>query len=402
MPKYFYTATSLAGESKTGVFEAENESELARLLRKEEYILISASIEKPKKKIEVFSKLTKVPLKEKLFFTRNFRLMIKTGVPLPKALKILSSQSGNKKFEEVLIKIRGEIIKGKKLSDSLEKWPGVFSELYCSMVRVGEETGNLEEVLRNLAQQMERTYELKARVKGALIYPAVIVVAMAGIGVLMLLTVVPQLSATFEELGIELPFSTRLIISAADFLMEFWFLFLIIALVLVFLGRQGLKTEKGSKTFDRLLLKLPIISPIVKGTNTAYTARTLGTLVSSGVPIVRSLEIVSRTLDNFYFREAMIESAKEVRKGTKLSKALEPFSKIYPLSFSEMIAVGEETGETSDILDKLADFSESEVENLTKNLASAIEPIIMIVIGTAVGIFAVSMIQPMYSMLGGL
>jgi len=402
MPKYFYTATSSAGELKSGVSEARDEHELVRFLRQKGYILISARLEKPKKKIDIFSSLTGVSLKEKLFFTRNFRLMIKAGVPLPRSLEILVAQSRNKGFKKALLKIREEIIGGKRLSESLKDWPGIFSELFCNMIKVGEETGNLEGVLENLTRQIEKTYELKSKVKGALVYPVVIIVAMTGIGILMLVMVVPKLSATFDELGIELPFSTRLIISAADFIVKFWFVFPVIILVLVFLIKQALKTKEGSKTVDKLFLKAPIISPIIKETNTASTARTLGTLISSGVPIVKSLEIVSKTLDNFYFREAMAEAAKEVKKGTKLSEALEPFSEIYPHSFSEMIAIGEETGETSSILEKLADFSEAEVENLTKNLSSAIEPVIMIIIGAAVGFFAVSMIQPMYSMLGGL
>jgi type IV pilus assembly protein PilC len=402
MPKYFYKATSPTGESESGVLEAEDEYELARLLRKKGCILISATEEKPKKEIKPLSIFGKVPIKEKLFFTRNFKLMIKTGVPLPKALEILSSQSRNKKFKKILLEVREEIIKGRKLSEALRGWPEVFSELFCSMIKVGEETGKLEDVLESLTKQIERTYELKSRVQGALVYPAVIVVAMIGIGILMLIMVVPPLAETFDELGIELPFTTRLVISTAGFMVKFWFIFPIIILILIFLIRQFSKTKKGGKLIDGLLLKIPIISPIIKETSTAYTSRTLSTLISSGVPIIKSLEVVSRTLNNFYFREAMIASAEGVRKGSKFSEALEPFSKIYPLSFSEMIAIGEETGETSSILEKLADFSEAEVEKLTKNLASAIEPVIMIIIGIGVGFFAVSMIQPMYSMLGGL
>ena len=402
MPRYFYTATSLKGEPKTGTSEAKNERELARSLRKEGYILVSASLEKSKKKIKIFQNLIGVSLKEKLFFTRNLRLMIKTGISLPKSLNILSLQTENKKFKEALIKIREEIIKGKKLSESLKDYPGIFSELFCNMIETGEETGNLEEVLENLARQMERTYELKSRIKGAMIYPAVIIVAMIGIGVLMLVMVVPQLAQTFEELGIELPFTTRLVLFAADIMIKFWFLFAAISLILFFLIRRSLKAKGKSKIIDKLLLKIPIVSLIIRKTNIAYTARTLSALISSGVPIVRSLEIVSTTLDNFYFKEAMISSANEVKKGIKLSEALKSFSDVYPISFSEMIAIGEETGETSNILEKIADFSESEVENLTRNLSSVIEPAIMIVVGTAIGFFAVSMIQPMYSMLGSI
>jgi len=402
MPKYFYTATSLDGEPQSGVLEAKDENELAKNLRKEGYMLVSSSLEKQKNKINFISKLSKVPLKEQLFFTRNFRLMIRAGVPLPKALTILSTQTRNEKFKQALLKVREEITKGKKLSDCLKAFPDIFSEFFCSMVKTGEETGNLEDVLKNIARQMERNYELRSKVKGALIYPAVIIVAMMGIGILMLVMVIPKLAATFDELGIELPFTTRMVIFLANSLIKFWPLFIFFALIIFFIVRQTLKTKKGGKIFDKIILKVPLVSPIIKETNTAYTARTLSALFSSGVPVVEALDITSKILDNFYFKKAMEEASREIKKGNKLSESLKPFSYIYPFSFSEMIAIGEETGETSQILEKLADFSEAEVENLTKNLASAIEPIIMMIIGTAVGFFAVSMIQPMYSMLEGL
>lgn len=401
MAKFSYTAISKDGEKKTGTADAQNEHELAQQLREQGYILVSAIEEEPKKKLELSFNFP-IPLKEKLFFTRNLALMIKTGVPLPRAFSMLASQSSNKRFREILIRIKNQVIRGRRLSECMKDWPDVFSEIFWNMIRIGEESGNLEEVLHNLSRQMEKTYELREKVKGALIYPAVIIVAMAGIGVLMLVMVVPKLAQTFDELGIELPFTTRLVIYSAQFISQFWYIFLVVLVVTVFFLRQTLKTKKGSKVFDKIMLKIPIVSGIIKGTNTAYTARTLSSLINAGVPIVKSLEIISKALTNYYFREAISASAEEVRKGIKLSEALRPYSKIYPYSFAEMIAVGEETGETSDVLEKLAEFSEAEVENLTRNLASAIEPVIMIFIGIAVGFFAVSMIQPMYSMLQSL
>jgi len=401
MPKYSYTATSQTGEIEKGVIEANNERELSRILRDKGYILISAQEEK-KNKIKLSFSLKRVSLKEKLFFTRNFALMIKTGVPLPRALSMLASQASSQKFKRALLDIKEEVTKGKALSESMKKWPDIFPEIFWNMIKIGEESGNLEEVLKNLSLQMERTYELREKVKGALIYPAVIIVAMIGIGIFMLITVVPKLSQTFDEIGMELPFTTRLIIYGATFMTKFWYIFLVIVVVFALIIRQALKTKKGSKIFDSLILKLPIVSSIVRGTNTAYTARTLSALINSGVPIVKSLEIISNTLGNYYFKEAIFKSAQEVKKGTKLSEALRSYSGIFPYSFAEMIAVGEETGETSNILEQLADFAEAEVENLTNNLSSAIEPVIMIIIGSAVGFFAVSMIQPMYSMLQSL
>ncbi|MCX6764656.1 MAG: type II secretion system F family protein [Candidatus Nealsonbacteria bacterium] len=403
MPKYFYQATSAQGELQSGVQEAKDESELAKTLRNEGYILVSASLEKKKERFGFLGKLKGISLKDRLFFTRNLRLMIKSGISLPKALSILSAQTGNKKFQEILFKIKEEILKGKKLSEALKNHPATFSELYSSMVEIGEETGNLEDVLNGLSKQMERTYELRAKIKGAMVYPSVIIIAMMGIGVLMMITVVPKLAETFEEIGIELPFTTKVIITAASLMSKFWFLLPLVFLIIILLFKKLLgSSKKRNKKIDGLLLKIPVISSIIKESNIAYTARTLTALINAGVPIIKSLEIVSRTLDNFYFREAMEVSSMEVKKGKKLSDVLKNFPKVYPITFSEMLAIGEETGETADILDKIADFAESEVDSLTKNLSAVIEPIIMIIVGTAVGFFAVSMIQPMYSMLGSI
>jgi len=400
MPKYFYQATSAEGEIQSGVVEAKDESELAKNLRQEGFILVSASLEKNKKKFGFLGNLKGISLKEKLFFTRNLRLMIKSGISLPKALSILSTQAGNKKFQETLYQIKDEIVKGKKLSETLKDFPEAFSELYSSMVEIGEETGNLEDILNGLSKQMERTYELRAKIKGAMVYPSVIIIAMIAIGILMMITVVPQLSATFVELGIDLPFTTRVVIMMANLMSKFWFLLPIFFLAIIFLFKKLLSSsKKRNKSVDGLILKIPIISSIIKESNIAYTARTLTALINAGVPIIKSLEIVSRTLDNFYFKEAMEVASREVKKGKKLSDVLKNYSKIYPVTFSEMLAIGEETGETADILEKIADFAESEVDNLTKNLSAVIEPAIMIVVGTAIGFFAVSMIQPMYSML---
>jgi len=406
LPKYFYTAKSLKGEPKSGTLEAKDKSELARTLRQEGYVLIKAGlegeeIERKKFKISL-PFLGRVSLTEKMMFTRNLQVMIAAGISLPRALRTLALQTKSKKFKKALFNIAEEITKGKSFSDSLQKHPNIFPEVFTSMVKVGEEAGTLEEVLKTLTQQMEREYELKSKIKGAMIYPAVIICAMLGIGFLMLVMVVPKLAETFRELNVELPPTTKVVISFGTFLAEKWFFAILIAILLFFVFRIILKTKRGKRMVDFLSLKIPIISPIIRKTNSAYTVRTLSSLFASGVPIVRSLEIVSAALGNIYFREAMTESAEKVRKGSKLSESLRPYQDIYPSIIIQMIEVGEETGETSDILGKLADFFETEVGNATKNLSAAIEPILMLIIGAVVGFFAISMVQPMYSMLGAM
>jgi len=404
VPKYFYTAKSFSGEGKTGILEAKDEYQLARILRQEGYILISAELaEAEKKKLKIsIPFFGGVSLTEKMMFTRNLRIMISAGISLPRALETLAYQSKSQKFKKSLLDTANQVTKGKNFSDSLSSHSDVFSELFVSMVKVGEEAGTLEDVLNVLTNQMEREYELKSRVKGAMIYPAVIISAMIGIGVLMLVMVIPKLAETFEELNVELPPTTKFVIFLGNFLAQKWYLMILIVFALVILMRIILKTKTGKKIFDFLALKIPIISPLIQKTNSAYTVRTLSSLISSGVPIVRSLEIISGAVGNIYFQKAMVDASEKVRKGLKLSEALRPYQGLYPPTVIQMIEVGEETGETSTILAKLADFYEEEVANATKNLSSVIEPVLMLLIGAAVGFFAISMIQPIYSMLGAI
>ncbi|MDI6603220.1 MAG: type II secretion system F family protein [Patescibacteria group bacterium] len=402
MPQYFYTAQSLRGESKSGVLEAKDEHQLARTLRQEGWILIRAESPTTFKKKWWRMPFLGVSLTEKIFFTRNLRVMISAGLPLPRVLEILANQTKSQKFKKALLNILDEIVKGKNFSDSLQKYPDIFSELFQSMVKVGEESGTLEDVLKTLAQQMEREYELKSKIKGAMIYPAIVICAMLGVGILMLVMVVPKLAETFEELEIELPMTTKVVIGLGSFLAQKWYLAIIILVVLIFLFWQAMRTKAGKKIIDTLVLKIPIISSIVRKTNSAYTVRTLSSLITAGVPIVRSLEITSGTLSNIYYQSAILEAAQKVRKGEKIAQALKPYENIYPSIVIQMMAVGEETGETSNVLAQLAEFFEEEVSNATKNLAVVIEPVIMIILGAVIGFFAVSMIQPMYAMLGAL
>jgi type IV pilus assembly protein PilC len=406
MPKYFYIAKSFKGEEKSGTLEAKNEKELAKILRQEGYLLIRSESEERELKKRKFGIslpfIGGVSLSEKMIFTRNLKVMIGAGIPLPRALKTLSGLTKSKKFEKAILGIMEEIMKGKSFSDTLAKYPDIFSDIFQSMVKVGEEAGTLEEVLGTLTLQMERQNEMKSKIIGALIYPAVIIMAMLGIGFLMLIMVVPQLAKTFDELGAELPPTTKAIIFIGTFLANYWYLLPLIILVLVILLRRILKTKSGKRIFDALTLKIPIISSLIKKTNSASMVRTLSSLITAGVPIVRSLEIISGAMGNIFYKEAIIDATERVRKGSKLSEVLMKYENIFSSLVVQMIAVGEETGQTSDILGNLADFYEEEVTNSAKNLTSAIEPIIMLIIGGAVGFFAISMIQPMYGMLGSL
>jgi type IV pilus assembly protein PilC len=405
LPNYYYLAKSLSGETKKGTIQAKDEYELAKILHGQGYVLISASLEKEKKEFlrieEIFSGISPVSLTDKLMFTRNLQVMISAGVSLPKALETLSLQAKSKRFQKALLDIGEKISKGNSFSQALEKYRNIFPELYLQMIKVGEESGTLEQSLKNLALHMEREHEIKTKIKSALIYPAVIISVMIIIAILMLILVVPQLAEMFEELNIELPFTTKLVIGLGEFLSNNILLLLLIFILFFLVLRFLLMTNLGKRAKDAILLKLPIIGPLVKKINSSYMVRTLSLLIASGISFVRSLEIVGGVLPNVYFSQAISEAKNKVQKGEKLSAVLKKYPQLFPKSVFQMIEVGEETGETSKVLAELADFFEEEVSIATKNLVAIIEPLLMVFIGAVVGFFAISMIQPIYSMIGG-
>lgn len=401
MPSYSYLAKSQQGETKLGLLEAKDEMELSTTLRQQDLFLISYETEKKPSKLEKFSSIfnSSIGVSEKIFFIRNIQVMTSAGVSLPKAIGILSVQAKNKNFRKTLVEIQKKIIDGGTLSEGMASYPNIFPEIFQNMIKVGEESGTLEQVLKSLSRQLEKQYELKSKVTSALIYPLVIISAMTAIGFAMLIIVVPQLAETFAELEIPLPLTTRIVIGLGQFLKEKWYLLPIIIGGAFILLKQALGVKPVKRFLDRAFLKLPVISRLIRNISSASFTRTLGSLMASGVPLVRSLEIIAGTLGNIHFKESILEAAEKVKKGARLSDALKPYDWLYLPIVIQMIEVGEETGETSQILDQLSLFLEEEVANSTKNLASLIEPLLMLAVGAAVGFFAISMIQPMYSML---
>ncbi len=346
--------------------------------------------------------LSTVRLQDKIVFTRNLAAMIESGLALSRALSILERQTGNPKLKSVLAEIGADIRKGSTLHDALAKFPRVFSSLFVSMVKAGEESGSLAKSLHVVATQMERAYQLSRKVRGALIYPAIIVTAMVVIGILMMIYVVPTLSSTFKELGMELPTSTTVIITVSDFLVANTF----VALLLLLIVAGGLvlasRTNRGKRVLEWVILHIPIIGGIVKEVNAARTARTLSSLLSAGVEVVSALLITEEVLQNSYYKDVLKAARELVQKGTPISDQFLQHTDIYPLMFGEMVAVGEETGELTAMLTKIADFYEGEVEQKTKDISTVIEPFLMIVIGAGVGFFAYAMVVPIYSISSGI
>ena len=399
MPVYFYVAKNLKGEAKSGEIEGKDEHQIAENLREEGYFL--TAIQKKEEEKERKFKMPSfggISLKDKMMFARHLGIMLSSGLSLPKALNIISNQTKNKKFKSLLGKLEEEVKMGNSLADSLAKHP-VFDELSVNMIRVGEVGGNLEEVLRLLADQLEKEHSLLSRVKGAMYYPSVILLVMIGIGVAMMMFVVPKLTTVFEDIQTTLPLSTRLIIAVSGYMaahqITVGLILIGIAAVLVLF----FKSSFGKKFSSLIFTKLPVIKKMMIKVNNARFARIYSSLTRSGVPVVESLKIISRTLTNNLYKNAFLEISEGVQKGKTLHEELARFPQLFPILTIQMTEVGEETGKTADVLTNLASFYEEEIDQMTKNLSSIIEPVLMVIIGVAVGFFAISMILPMYSIM---
>lgn len=405
---FLYLAKNQKGENQTGHREADNLHNLAAKLREENLILISAETaerEKREKFIDLkvlWERFGRVPLVEKMIFSRSLALMIKAGLPFNKAMDVLAKQTKNPKFSRIIRQIGIDINQGESFSAALAKYPRIFGEVFVGMIQVGETGGNLEEILKILAVQMEKDHQLISRVRGALIYPAVIVLAMLGIGIFMMISVVPKLTAIFSELNVDLPLTTQVVISVSNFLKNYSISGLLGFILTIIVIRFVMRVKEVKKEFHKIYLRLPIFGKIIQKINSARFARTFSSLFQAGVPIVKSLKIVAGTLTNYSFKESLLECSVKVQKGEELNKSLADCGAVYPEMVIQMVKLGEETGSLSDVLKNLADFYEEEIDQTTKNLSSVIEPILMIVIGLAIGFFAVSMIQPMYSIMGGI
>jgi type IV pilus assembly protein PilC len=293
MPKYNYTAKSLKGEEKKGTMDAESIHELSRNLKGQGFILIKAGSEEKttKRGFKIDLPTFGVPLSEKMFFVRNLKVMITAGLPLPRAIGALSKQVKNKNLKEALLDVKEKITKGKSLSEALSSHSDIFSELFHGLIKVGEESGTLEKVLETLALQLEKEHALKSKVKSAMVYPAVIISAMMGVGILMLVTVIPKLAETFEDLNVELPATTQFVIGLGNFLNQNWPFVLVVIFLLVVTYTRLLKIEGFKKIMDKIFLKAPVIAPIVKSSNSAFMLRTLSSLIAAGSPYLELLRL---------------------------------------------------------------------------------------------------------------
>lgn len=390
-----------------GLREGISKFEIADALKREGLLVLSVD-EVGKKKIFDTRRLlsisffSRVSLGEKMIFARNLSVMVGAGLSFTKALDALAKQSKNKYFGGTISSLADGIRKGRTFSETLSDFPDVFPSIFRAMVAAGEKAGNLEEVLQMLAEQMRRDYVLMKKVKGALMYPAIIVIAMIGVAILMMVYVVPSLVDVLEQLNVELPFQTRVIIAISNFVTtRGWFAALITAALIVgaAVGRKQLFMRRF---VSGIWVQLPVINTLARKMYSARLTRSLSSLLSAGVSVVESLDIVSDIVGNVQYEKTLRKAKDTIQKGGKISSVFLENPRLYPSVVGEIVSVGEETGKLSDVLEKLATFYENEVEASTKDLATVIEPVLMIIVGAAVGFFALSILQPMYSVVNAL
>lgn len=346
--------------------------------------------------------LSRVKEDELVMVTRNLGSMLIAGLTVTRALSVIERQSSNPRLKGVVKRIIDRINQGDPFNETLKEFPETFDNLYVAMVRAGEESGNLAESLKTLAIQMERASNLKKKIKGAMIYPAIVVTVMVVIGILMMIYVMPQITGVFKGMDKELPATTKILIGVSDFLVQYTLLAIggLVGAVVGFL--YFLRTKWGKIISSWTVVRLPVIGTLAKETNAARTARTLSSLLNSGVDVIRSITITEEVLQNVFYKEILREAAARVEKGTSLSETFIERKDLYPILVGEMILVGEETGQIAGMLGELAIFYETEVERKTKDLSTIVEPLLMVVIGGTVGFFALALIAPIYSISDGL
>jgi type IV pilus assembly protein PilC len=401
MTKFVYTAEKSDGEVYKGTADAADRFELYSIVRREGGKIVSVNEDAGSNKWSISywnGKFSSVKEYDKILMARNLGAMLGAGLSLSRALAVLERQTKNPKLSTTIGEVAGDVRRGESLHAALAKFPKVFANIFVAMVRAGEEGGDLPSSLKLVSEQMERMYDLKKKIKGAMIYPCIILVAIFGIGVVMMIVVVPTLAQTFAEMQTSLPKATQLVIAVSNFLVQYTVVAL--ALIVVFVGAVygALRTQWGKRSIDFTLLHVPVIGQMVREVNAARTSRTLASLISSGVDVISALDIVYEVVQNSFFR-TVIENAKvSVGQGEPLSAAFTRREDLYPAFVGEMMAVGEETGQTAEMLKRLAVFYEEEVDRKTKDMSTIIEPFLMLLIGGAVGFFAYAMITPIYSL----
>ncbi|MEK7211767.1 MAG: type II secretion system F family protein [Patescibacteria group bacterium] len=352
-----------------------------------------------KEKIKNISiRLQTIPLKEKLFFIANLRVMIKAGLSFGEALTTLGMQTSNKRFRKITEELNASVEKGEAFSTALARYPKVFSSFLINMVQVGEASGTLEKNLAEISLQMKKEHELLSKIRSALAYPIVIMLATIGVGVVMIVYVLPSILSIFSETKMALPLSTRILIAVSNTVTRYGIYLAIGFALLAAAFVSLLRSAGGRPIFHKILLKLPILGKIMQKVNLARFSRTLSSLLKTDIQIIKSFQITASVVGNLSYRTALLQTADVLKEGVSITESLKKSPNLFPPLVTQMISVGEKSGTTDQLLGELAEFYEAEVDEVTKSLSSIIEPIIIVFLGVVVGGMAIAVISPIYSL----
>jgi len=394
MERFNYFVKDSKGVSHKGLIEAVNSKQAAVILHERGFTIIRIAPEAKGFTLPFFGGVGVGPIAQ---FTRQLATMITSGLPLIDSLVVLQKQTENTRLQEIIREITEDVQGGGTFASALSKHPGIFSVAYINIIKAGEASGTLDQVLLKLSDTLEKEREFQGAIKGAMVYPAIIISGMLAVGTMIMIFVVPKLTTVYKDMNISLPLPTLILMAVSDFLVRFWWLVIIAIVGGMIALRRYRKTPSGALAIDSLLLKIPVIGKLNRETSLTEFTRTLGSLVGAGVPILEALRIGGDAATNAVHRTAIGKVIDMVEKGAPLSKALSSEATFPPI-IPQMVSVGEETGKMADVLEKVSRFFEIEVEQMTKNLTTALEPIIMIILGVMVALLMISIILPIYSL----
>ncbi|MCX8032833.1 MAG: type II secretion system F family protein [Thermoleophilia bacterium] len=401
MATYVYTARRERGAPVKGEIVGESKAAVVAELRRKGLTVLA--LEEKRGGLPDLASLLessqRIKIRDKAVFARQFATMINSGLPVLRALYVLGEQTENKRFKKIIKAVREDVESGMALSDAMQKHPAAFDRLYVAMVRAGEASGALDQTLMRLASQLEKDDALRRQIKSAMAYPVLIACFAICVFIGLLVFIIPMFVKMYADLGGELPLLTRIMMGLSDLIAHWWFIvFPVLGLLAWSLNRLK-NTEQGRRAWDRMKLRLPMkLGPVVQKIAVARFARTLATLFGAGVPILQAVEITGKTSGNAVIEDALVEVKENIRSGESIAKPLAKVS-VFPPMVTQMIAIGEETGALDTMLNKIADFYETEVEAAVKSLTSIIEPIMMLFVGGLVGVCVISMYLPMFQMM---
>ncbi len=398
MKEFKYSARDNKGKVVEGQIQAKDMASVTDILHDRGLIVVSVK----ERSILDLSRLQEiniggVPMMEKVVFMRQMATMVGAGLPLTRALEIMVDQATNPKFKRVLKDVLISVQSGKSLSVSFREKEDIFDSITLNLLEAGEESGNLEVILERLAVELEERNSLGRKVKSAMIYPSIVMVVIIVVILIMLLVLVPSMSDVYEDFGADLPWITKVIVKFSNLFVGYWWVMVLVVVVLVLGWKYFRSTEKGKRITDKLMLKIPIVGKLGSKMQIAQFTRILALLLSSGLSIVKALELTGQSLTNSIFRDVVIDARNEVEKGGPLALPIAR-SEYFPLLVSSMISVGEETGEIDTVLSKVSEYYKEEVDTATGNLSTTLEPVMLIIMGVAVGFIALGVYMPMFGL----